>query len=292
MSVRIVTDSTSDLPPEICRELDITVVPLTVNFDDMGYRDGVDLSADEFYKKLIESDKLPTTSQPSAGAFAEAYKDVAKDTDEILSIHISGKLSQTYNSARLAATEMEGSCNVQVMDSLQVSMGLGCIVMSAARAARDGASMEDLQQLVSKLMPETRTLALLETLEYLAKGGRIGKVQAYLGNSLRPLAIFKVIPIVEVRDGEAHPLARVRTRQKGLDRLLTEAQQCVRHHNGGSCLQHQPPGSRVRAGEAATSRELRQPRTLPIRPGSRHSPRARCAGLGIHDGLERSLTAQ
>ena len=223
MSVRIVTDSTSDLPPEICRELDITVVPLTVNFGDTGYRDGVDLSADDFYKKLIASDKLPTTSQPSAGAFAEAYKDVAKDTDEILSIHISGKLSQTYNSARLAASEMEGSCNVQVMDSLQVSMGLACIVMAAARAARDGASMEDVQQLVSRMMPETRTLALLETLEYLAKGGRIGKVQAYLGNSLRPLAIFKVIPIVEVRDGEAHPLARVRTRQKGLDRLLTEA---------------------------------------------------------------------
>ena len=223
MSVRIVTDSTSDLPPEICRELDITVVPLTVNFGDTGYRDGVDLSADDFYKKLIAADKLPTTSQPSAGAFAEAYKDVAKDTNEILSIHISGKLSQTYNAARLAATEMEGNCNVQVMDSLQVSMGLACIVMAAARAARDGASMEDLKQLVSRMMPETRTLALLDTLEYLAKGGRIGKVQAYLGNSLRPLAIFKVIPIVEVRDGEAHPLTRVRTRQKGLDRLLTEA---------------------------------------------------------------------
>ena len=223
MSVRIVTDSTSDLPPEICRELDITVVPLTVNFGDTGYKDGVDLSADEFYKKLIAADKLPTTSQPSAGAFGEAYKYVAKDTDEILSIHISGKLSQTYNSARLAASVMEGGCNIQVMDSLQVSMGLGCIVMSAARAARDGASMEDLQQLVSKKMPETRTFALLDTLEYLAKGGRIGRVQAYLGNSLRPLAIFKVIPIVEVRDGEAHPLTRVRTRRKGLDRLLTEA---------------------------------------------------------------------
>ena len=223
MSVRIVTDSTADLPPEICRELDITVVPLTVNFGDTGYKDGVDLSADEFYRKLIASDKLPTTSQPSAGAFGEAYKDVAKDTDEILSIHISGKLSQTYNSARLAASVMEGGCNIQVMDSLQVSMGLGCIVMSAARAARDGASMEDLQQLVSKKMPETRTFALLDTLEYLAKGGRIGRVQAYLGNSLRPLAIFKVIPIVEVRDGEAHPLTRVRTRRKGLDRLLTEA---------------------------------------------------------------------
>ena len=118
---------------------------------------------------------------------------------------------------------MEGSCTIEVMDSLQVSMGLGCIVISAARAAKDGASMGDLQQLVADMMGKTRTLALLETLEYLAKGGRIGRVQAYLGNSLRPLSIFKVIPIVEVRDGEANPLGRVRSRQKGLDRLLSEA---------------------------------------------------------------------
>ena len=223
MGVKIVTDSTSDLPAEICRELDVTVVPLTVMFGDQGYRDGVDLGADEFYKKLIEADKLPTTSQPSAGVFAEAYKEVAKETDEILSIHISGKLSQTYNSARLAASEMDGS-NVEVMDSLQVSLGLGEIVIAAARAAKDGASMEDLKQLVTNMMPGTRTLALLETLEYLAKGGRIGKVQAFLGNSLRPLSILKVIPIVEVRNGEAHPFERVRTRRKGLDRLIAEAQ--------------------------------------------------------------------
>ena len=223
MGVKIVTDSTSDLPAEICRELDVTVVPLTVMFGDQGYRDGVDLGTDEFYKKLIESDKLPTTSQPSAGVFAEAYKEVAKETDEILSIHISGKLSQTYNSARLAASEMDGS-NVEVMDSLQVSLGLGEIVIAAARAAKDGASMEDLKQLVTNMMPGTRTLALLETLEYLAKGGRIGKVQAFLGNSLRPLSILKVIPIVEVRNGEAHPFERVRTRRKGLDRLIAEAQ--------------------------------------------------------------------
>lgn len=224
MGVRIVTDSTSDLPAEICRELDITVVPLTVMFGEEGYRDGVDLSADEFYRKLIESDRLPTTSQPSAGVFAEAYREVAKETDEILSIHISGKLSQTYNSARLAASEIEGGSKVEVMDSLQVSLGLGTMVITAARAARDGASMEDLKQMVTGMIPGTRTLALLETLEYLAKGGRIGKVQAYLGNSLRPLSIFKVIPIVEVRNGEAHPFERVRTRRKGLDRLIAEAE--------------------------------------------------------------------
>ena len=117
MGVRIVTDSTSDLPAEICEELEITVVPLTVMFGEQGYRDGVDLSADEFYTKLIESDKLPTTSQPSAGAFAEAYKELAKETEEILSIHISGKLSQTYNSARLGASEAGGGSKIEVMDS-------------------------------------------------------------------------------------------------------------------------------------------------------------------------------
>ena len=223
MGVRIVTDSTSDLPTEICRELDITVVPLTVMFGDQGYRDGIDLSADEFYKKLIMSDKLPTTSQPSAGVFAEVYKEVAKETNEILSIHISGKLSQTYNSARLAASEMEGGCKVEVMDSGQACLGLGLIAVAAARAARDGASMDETRAVVEKAMTGTRTLGLLDTLEYLAKGGRIGKAQAYLGNSLRPLALFKVIPIIQVKDGEAHPMERVRTRQKGLDRVIAEA---------------------------------------------------------------------
>ena len=223
MGVRIVTDSTSDLPTEICRELDITVVPLTVMFGEQGYRDGIDLSADEFYKKLITSDKLPTTSQPSAGVFAEAYKEVAKETNEILSIHISGKLSQTYNSARLAASEMEGGCKVEVMDSGQACLGLGLIAVAAARAARDGASMDETRAVVEKAMTGTRTLGLLDTLEYLAKGGRIGKAQAYLGNSLRPLALFKVIPIIQVKDGEAHPMERVRTRQKGLDRVIAEA---------------------------------------------------------------------
>ena len=223
MGVRIVTDSTSDLPAEVCRELDITVVPLTVMFGEQGYRDGVDLGADEFYKKLIESDKLPTTSQPSVGAFAETYKEVAKETDEILSIHISGKLSQTYNSARLAASEMEGGCKVEVMDSQQACLGLGLIAVAAARAAREGASMEETRAVVEKAMTGTRTLGLLDTLEYLAKGGRIGRVQAYLGNSLRPLALFKVIPIIQVKGGEAHPMERVRTRSKGLERVIAEA---------------------------------------------------------------------
>ena len=174
-------------------------------------------------------------------------------------------------------------------------MGLGCIVMTVARAARDGASMEDLQQLVSKKMPETRTFALLDTLEYLAKGGRIGRVQAYLGNSLRPLAIFKVIPIIEVRDGEApSPRPRPHPAERGSRPALSLRPNSASGITmAGVAYSHQPPGSRVRAGEAETSRELRQPHSCPdsarssaltLGPGA--------PGLGIHHGLERSLTAQ
>ena len=134
MPVRVVTDSTSDLPPELCRELGVTVVPLTVNFGDKEYRDGVDLSAEEFYQTLISSPSLPRTSQPSAGLFAKTYTDLAQEADEILSIHLSTKLSQTCNSAQLGAGEVEGRCRVEVVDSLQVSIGLGLVVVAAARA--------------------------------------------------------------------------------------------------------------------------------------------------------------
>ena len=225
MGVRIVTDSTSDLPPELCRELGVTVVPLTVNFGDKEYRDGVDLSAEEFYQTLISSPSLPRTSQPSAGLFAKTYTDLAQEADEILSIHLSTKLSQTCNSAQLGAGEVEGRCRVEVVDSLQVSIGLGLVVVAAARAVRDGASLDEARRVAEMAGAKTRTICLLDTLEYLSKGGRIGKLQFYLGTSLRRLSVFKVIPMLIIKDGEAHPLDRFRTRQKGLDRLVTELQQ-------------------------------------------------------------------
>ena len=225
MDVRIVTDSTSDLPPQLCRELGVTVVPLTVNFGDKEYRDGVDLSAEEFYQALISSPSLPRTSQPSAGLFAKTYADLAQETNEILSIHLSTKLSQTCNSAQLGASEVEDRCRVEVVDSLQVSIGLGLVVIAAARAVRDGASLEEAKRVAERAGAETRTICLLDTLEYLSKGGRIGKLQFYLGTSLRRLSVFKVIPMLIIKDGEAHPLDRFRTRQKGLDRLVTELQQ-------------------------------------------------------------------
>ncbi|MFQ5933543.1 MAG: DegV family protein [Dehalococcoidia bacterium] len=223
MTVRVVTDSTSDLPSDLCRDLGITVVPLRVYFGEEAYQDGVDLSAEEFYQKLTRYPQLPKTSQPSAGVFAETYSALAKETDEILSIHISSGLSQTYNTALLAAKEVEGRCKVEVVDSLQASLGLGLVVIITARAARDGVGLDEVMEIANRAAAETRTICLLDTLEYMAKGGRIGKLKFYLGSSLRPLSVFKVIPMLVIKDGEAHPFDRVRTRQKGLDRLVREA---------------------------------------------------------------------
>ena len=223
MAVRILTDSTVDLAPELCAELGIEVVPLTVSFGDEVYRDGIDLSSQEFYEKLTTSPHFPKTSQPSAGAFGEAYGSLAKETDEILSIHISSKLSQTHNSALLASKQIDSKCRIEIVDSLQTSLGLGMVVAIAARAAREGAGLDDVADLARRASSNTVTLCLLDTLEYLSKGGRIGKLAFYLGSSLRPLGVFKVIPILAIRDGEAHPFDRVRTRKKGIDRLAKEA---------------------------------------------------------------------
>ncbi len=222
MTVRVVTDSTADLSPELCHKLGITVVPLTVHFGEQTYRDGVDLSSQEFFAKLQSSSQLPKTSQPPAGAFAEAYSALADEAEQVLSIHVSSRLSQTCNSAQLGAREVEGRCRVEVVDSLQVSLGLGLIVMAAARAVRDGASLEEARDIARRAASNTRTVCLLDTLEYLAKGGRIGKLQFWLGSTLRPLAVFKVIPMLLIKDGEAHPLDRVRTRRRGLERLARE----------------------------------------------------------------------
>lgn len=235
MTVRVVTDSTADLPPRLCRELGIVVVPLTVFFGDEAYRDGVDLSAEDFYRKLTSSPSLPKTSQPAAGAFAQTYTDLARETDEILSIHISSKLSQTCNSAQLGAKEVEERCRLEVVDSLQVSIGLGLVVMAAARAAQQGATLDEAKQVAIRAASETRTICLLDTLEYLEKGGRIGKLKFYLGTSLRPLSVFKVIPMLIIKDGEAHPFDRFRTRSKGLERLVREVREAEGMSYVGVC---------------------------------------------------------
>ena len=213
MAVRVVTDSTSDLPHQVAQELGVVVVPLNIHFGTEQYRDGIDINTDEFYRRLIQGPVFPTTSQPSPGAFIEAYNTLAEETDEIISIHISSKLSRTFNSALLATQQVEKPCKIEIVDSQRGSMSLGLVVIAAARAAQAGASLSEVVEVANKAINTIRDFFTFDTLEYLRKGGRIGKVQALLGS------LLNIKPILTVRDGEIHPLERPRTRTKALDRL-------------------------------------------------------------------------
>jgi DegV family protein with EDD domain len=213
MPVRIVTDSTADLPPELAKKLNIKVVPLNVHFDMDTYKDGIDLTSAEFFKKLVAAPKLPTTSQPSVGEFLEAYKALAASGDPVVSIHISEKLSGTMNSARQARDALGSAGRVEVIDSLVCSIALGVIVLEAAEAANADADLQTVIARTRDAVFKCKLIATLDTLEYLAKGGRIGKAQSFLGGLLQVKPIIQVKEVVE-------PVERVRTRQKAIERLL------------------------------------------------------------------------
>jgi len=211
--VKVVTDSASDIPTAIAQELGITVVPCNVHFGERTYRDGVDLTGEEFFIELARSPMLPTTSQPAVGVFEEAYRRLAEETDQIISINLPEKLSATLNSARLAAQSFP-ELEITIIDSTQVCMAQGWLAIIAARAARQGMGLAEIVGLVEDTIPRLRLIALLDTLEYVQKGGRIGKASALLGT------LLNVKPLIQVLDGEALPLENVRTRQKALRRLV------------------------------------------------------------------------
>ena len=222
MAVKVVTDSTSDIPTQVAQELGITVVPLYIHFGDEVHRDGVDISAAEFYDRLVKEPRLPKTSAPSSGTFTETYQNLATQTDEVISIHISSKLSATYNSALVGKEGMEADCRVEVVDSLSASMGLGLVVIAAAKAALAGADLDQVIAIVARDIPHTHYFGMVDTLEYLHKGGRIGKAQALLGS------VLNVKPLIEVRDGEVYPLERARGQAKALARLCEQVQKFPR----------------------------------------------------------------
>lgn len=219
MAVRVVTDSTADLPPALAQELGITVVPLNVHFGTDVYRDGVDITADQFYAMLVSSPNLPTTSQPSVGDFLETYESLSEDSDGIVSIHVSGKLSGTLNSAEQARQQMQGGTRVETVDSLQASLGLAMVVIAAARAAQSGGDVDDVLRAAKEATVRAGFFGLLDTLRYLEKGGRIGKAQAFMGS------LLQVKPLLTIRDGEAHPLERARNRSRGTRRLYEIARE-------------------------------------------------------------------
>ena len=211
--VQVVTDSAADLPSEIVRELSITVVPDNVHFGHRTYRDGVDITSEEFFAELARSPTIPTTSQPAVGVFGEVYRHLAEETDQIISIHLPQQLSTVLNSAYLAV-QAPPSVEIALVDSTQVSMGMGWLVITAARAAQQGKELTEIIALVKDTIPRLRLIAVLDTLEYLQRGGRIGKVTALLGT------VLKVKPLIQVLNGEALPLENARTRGKALRRLV------------------------------------------------------------------------
>ena len=211
--VKIVTDSLSDITSDIAQGLGITVVPLTVFFGQESFLDRVTITTDEFYYKLTHDATWPTTTQPPPGVFADIYNKLAEETDEILAITLSSKLSGTYESALNAKSLVEKECRIEVIDSLTVAMGLGLIGISAAKAAQAGASLDEVADLVHRAMLQSHLVAYFDTLKYLAKGGRIGKAQGLLG------AMLSIKPILTVKDGEMSPLTRLRSRAAGMDYL-------------------------------------------------------------------------
>ncbi|MBI2854233.1 MAG: DegV family protein [Chloroflexi bacterium] len=213
MALKIVTDSTADLPRDLARQLDIRVVPLTVRFGTETYLDGVQLSADEFFRKLVQSPVLPTTAAPGPGVFSELYNYLLDQGHEVLSMHISSKLSATFGSAVAGKNNLSAGSKVEVVDTMSVSMGLGLLALQAARVAVEGATLAEAVELVKRKMPAVKLYGAFDTLEYLYKGGRIGRAQALLGSMLN------LKPMIVVRDGEVHPLERVRTRAKAVARL-------------------------------------------------------------------------
>ena len=214
MAVRIVTDSTCDLPRALVEAHGITVVPLTVFFGDDALLDGVDISAEEFYERLTSSPELPRTSQPSAELFRAAYEELGANGDEIVSIHISSKLSGTLNAASVAREEVAHSVHIDIIDSYNVSLGLGLVVIEAARSAQAGGTLEEVVATARRVMDRVTVHVSLDTLEYLQRGGRIGRARSFLGS------ILSVKPILHVEDGEVAPFERVRTHTKATARIF------------------------------------------------------------------------
>jgi len=215
LTIRIVTDSTSDFPADMAAELKVSIVPLSVIFGDEVLQEGRDISHDQFYERLVREKIAPTTSAPSVGDFLEVYEPLLKETNEIVSIHLSSKLSATYNNACQAARQLsDQGAIIEVIDTQSLSFGVTFMAAAAARAAMNGAALEEIKQSVHSMMSRVRILIALDTLEYLRRGGRIGRARAFLG------AVMRVKPLLSIRDGEVHPEERVRTKKLAVERLF------------------------------------------------------------------------
>lgn len=211
--ISIVTDSTADLPEEIVRRYNITVVPLKVFFGQEVYLDGVEITPDEFFRRQVAGE-ISSTSQPSPAEFVDYYRPLVEAGDDIISIHISSLMSGTVQSANLAKT-MLNYPGLEVVDSGLVSVALGLIVLNLARAAEAGKTKAELMDMIGKMQRDLRVYFMVDSLEYLQRGGRIGKAQAFLGT------LLNVKPILTIKEGLVYPHEKVRGRSKACARLIS-----------------------------------------------------------------------
>lgn len=213
MTVKVVTDSICDISPDQAQGLDITVVPVYVIFGQKAYRDRVDISEDEFYHKLLYGSIYPTTSVPSPRDFADTYNKLARETDEIISVHASSKLSGILNSAILGTQLVSKKCRIEVLDSKSISIGLGLSVMAAVREAQSGKNLEQVTQATRQAILQIHNRSMADTLKYAVRSGRLNRAYGLIGMALG------VRPILGLRDGEAFLAGVARTRAKALQRM-------------------------------------------------------------------------
>jgi DegV family protein with EDD domain len=211
--VAIVTDSTAYIPKALVEKYQIRVVPLRVHWGSETYRDGVDIQSAEFYERLKTDRVTPTTAAPSIGDFQLAYREALESAEAVVSIHIASTLSATVSSAEQAKALLPDK-PIEVIDSNLTSMALGYMALVAARAAEEGATVEQVAAAARRLMTSAHIVFTVDTLEYLRRGGRIGAAQAFMGN------LMDVKPILELRDGRVEPVERVRTKKKAVERVM------------------------------------------------------------------------
>ncbi len=213
--VHLVTDSTAHFEdPQTPQKLGITVIPLTIQFGRQYFKEGIDLTEDEFFNRMGSSPQPPTLHAPTADDFRAAYGNILKSTDKILSLHISSKLSQTCARAKTAAEDYLGRCQIVVLDSWTTSVGLGILVEAAAQAANEGKSLGDIVRIVRGMIPHIYAVFFVDTLDYLEHSGLIGKSQSILGTMLG------IKPFLSIEEGEIIPVEKVRTRDKAIDKLI------------------------------------------------------------------------
>jgi DegV family protein with EDD domain len=213
-NVAIITDSTAYFKPGEAKELGIHVVPLNIQLGGEKFLEGVNIDSDELFRRLSHGAPYPVSVPPDVAVFEKLYADLHQQTDHILAIHVSSRLSKTLQRSEMGAEPLLGRCSIEIIDSMTTSVGLGILVKAAARAANEGASLDDIVRLVRGMIPHIYLVFYVETMDYLERSGRIGQAQAILGSMLN------IKPILFMEDGDIIPLEKVRTTERAIEKLI------------------------------------------------------------------------